>query len=429
MVEAQSTIRLEDITPSKGSLVCTFTYGTKLEDYLNSSVLYFNYDFAVEGVPKGVLSIPPLGVLAPLAWIIGAVVVAKEADNQYLSSLQKVAAVMQKMYPSVKISSAMDCTGVATPWPESDDRSCLLYSGGVDSTASLLRNLGPNLSLVSIRGTPDLRLWEEEYWNRVQQRLAPFVKGLGIERHVIETNALDVVNLNGLNKAFQSAFERGWWENLSHGLLLLSLCAPLTYQMGVRKMMIASSFSRKHSEPWGSNPAADQSICWGGLTTIHDSYDLTRLQKIREVLVPYMKEHSGAVQLRVCTGGREVRLASGSLNCGKCEKCTRTMLSLLCAGADPAECGFPTPNFVEMKAGLISGRLRTQRGYSLQTLHNEKSPPKPELTLRYPGFSEFLDWFYNWEFPLPRKRRGILRGLAPNGTRRRRVVDALFTSP
>jgi len=417
-------IRLEEIAPFKSSYICKFDFDSELERCFNSSVLYFNYDFPIDRVPQSVLSVPILGVLAPVAWVTGARVVANEADANYLASLHKVAAAMQGTYPTVRIASELECKGVDTPWPSKGERTCLLYSGGVDSTVSLLRNLGPNISLMSVKGTPDMRLWEAEFWDRVETGLSPFLKSLGVERHVVETNALDVVNFGELNRRFKGKFDSGWWENLAHGLLLTSLCSPYTYVGGINRMMIASSYSAENAHPWGSSPDSDRNIAWGAVTTIHDSFDMQRTRKVKEVLAPYMAAHPGLVRLRVCTGKRTERLASGVLNCGKCEKCIRTEMVLMWAGSDPSTCGFPPPNFAEIKEGLISRRFVNQYPASLLKLQASKAPLDGELTSRYPAMGDFFEWFYGWKIPVG-PRKGLLKRVAPEGSKRRRVIDAV----
>ena len=280
--------------------------------------------------------------------------------------------------------------------------------------------------LATVRGAPDLRLWEGEFWDRVESRVAPFIRGIGVERHVIETNALDAVNFGALGGTLKDTLPWGWWENLAHGLALLSFCAPLTHYRKVGRMMIASSFSVDEHEAWGSTPESDRLVGWGGLTTVHDSFDLPKVRKVREVFAPYVESHPGPVPLRACTGKREARLESGELNCGQCEKCVRTVLMLLTAGIDPATCGFPAPDLDVLKEGLISGRFRNASGVSLRAIRAAKTPPKPELVRLYTGLSQFLDWLYRWDPPPLGKKRRKLARLAPRGTRRRMAKDALF---
>lgn len=419
----QPRINVEKITPMGNTLICGFSYDAALEPYFNSGLIYVNYDFPLERIPSSVLSIPVMGLLVPVAWAVGATVVAEAVDGRFVESLRRVEGIMKQMYPRMKTSAEVQCSPIDTPWPQDGERDCLLYSGGIDSTASAIRHLGPNLTLASIRGAPDLRLWEGEFWERAERSLKPFVESIGVDRHVIETNALDVVNFEGLNLALKGTFDHGWWENLSHGLILLSFCAPFTFVGGVKRMMIASSNYQLDNEPWGSTPASDQSIAWGPVSTVHDSYDLSRLRKIKEILAPYMAQHPGTVPLRVCTGRRERRLASGTLNCGLCPKCVRSSLGLLWAGVDPASCGFPPPDFATIKGGLISGRFRTAVAYTLRTIQASRNPPTEELSAIYPTYADFLNWFYDWEFPKGTGRKGTLTRLAPKGSRRRRLLD------
>ena len=418
-------IRIEKVVPARHSITCTFGYDAGLEPYFKSSLLYVNYGFPVEEIPESVLSIPVLGLLVPVAWAAGATVAAGEVDSRFLASLRKVGEIMQGMYPTLSLSTDIRCTAVDTRWPAGGERDCLLYSGGIDSTSSLIRNLSPNLVLASIRGTPDLRLCDDRFWERTERGLQPFLKSTGIERQVIETNALDVVSLGSLNTTPRGSFSSGWWENLSHGLILLSLCAPFTYVGKVRRMMIASSFSQSTSEPWGSTPASDANVAWGSVTTVHDSFDLLRVEKAKQILAPYMAQHPGLVQLRVCTGKRERRLASGALNCGECPKCVRTMLGLMQAGVDPAECGFPQPDFAEFRRGLISGRLLPPLSISMRVIHDSRNPPDGELAVRYPEYGKFLSWYYDWKMPADAERKWASK-LAPKGTRRRKILHDIL---
>jgi hypothetical protein len=417
-------IRVEKIVPARQSLLCYFSYDTPLEPYFNSSLLCINYGFEVEQIPESVLSIPVLGFLVPVAWTAGATVTAGGVDSSFVVSLRRVGEIMREMYPDLNISTNIRCSAADTPWPKGGERDCLLYSGGVDSTCSLLRNLGPNLVLASIRGTPDLRLWEDKFWERTERSLQPFLKNIGIERQVIETNALDVVNFRSLNATLKGLTE-GWWENLSHGLILLSICAPFTYIGKIKRMMIAASFSQQRSEPWGSTPASDSSVAWGGVTTVHDSFDLARIEKIERILAPYMAQHPGIVQLRACTGRRDGRLASGTLNCGTCKKCARTALALMHAGIDPAECGFPPPNFPEIRRGLMSGRLVGPHPFSMKTIHDSRRLPDRELLARYPAYGEFLSWYYDWKWPVATRSKWASK-LAPRGSRRRKLVSDIL---
>ena len=154
---------------------------------------------------------------------------------------------------------------------------------------------------------------------------------------MIETDALDVIDFRLLGKDFAFPLKYGWWEKLAHGLMLTSLFAPLTFVRKIDHVLIASSATKQSFEPWGSDKVSDEKIKWSGTNVIHDSYDLSRAGKVKEILAPYVKlQHEQFIPLRVCTGKLSARLKSQTLNCGRCEKCRRSMVGLLIEGIDPS---------------------------------------------------------------------------------------------
>ncbi len=73
-------------------------------------------------------------------------------------------------------------------------------------------------------------------------------------------------------------------------------------------------------------------IAWAGVNVVLDNYELSRQQKIRHFLKDYVKGNP-SIFLKACN----VLPVS---NCGKCEKCFRTIIGLVVEGIDPNKCGF-----------------------------------------------------------------------------------------
>jgi len=422
-------IEIEDVWVAGGTLIFKVELDPSIESFVNSGLFYFKYDLPVDEVPECILSIPLLGCLAPLAWTVGADLAIGDVDSEYLSCVQEIGSQMKKWYPE----AVSDVSIVAKPVPTAsgwnDGRRGLLYTGGVDSTASMLRNGQADLSLFMIRGTPEIRLYEARYFKRVRDSLDPFVGSLGLEIHTVETNALDVMDFRLLSSEKKDQFTDGWWENLAHSLVLLSACAPYTYLKGTGKLLIASSFNQV-VKAWGSTPATDQMVKWGGLHVVHDSYDLSRMKKVEQVIAPYARERGGSIPLRVCTGRKSVRLDSGALNCGRCEKCVRTMLQLMFCGLDPARCGFDTTSFVPatIRAELESGRLKPAHNpNSWRSLFTTADPKYQALEGTYPGLGGFVSWLREWDFK-PKVTLGerMTNILAPKGSRRRKIAGAVL---
>lgn len=405
------------------------SYSKSLIRYLTTGLMYVKYDFSIEAVPPSILSIPLLGFLAPLSWLTGAEIRVGDVDEVYLNSLPQVSLEFQKMFPKVSFSGRIRAQPVGTISDWDSTKYCLLYSCGVDATSSLIRNLEKRPTLMTVKGTLDLQLREDQYWNRVQNRVQPFVRSLGLESHVVETNAIDMVKLETLGADFGSQLGIGWWEGLAHGLFLLSLCAPYSYLDRIGNLMIASSHTEKDQRPWGSSPMTDEKVGWGGARVIHDSYDLQRVEKIRQVLIPYMKRSGNAIPLRVCVGGESARLASDQLNCGQCSKCMLVELVLVLSGSDAEENGFDISpaSLSALKRNLEGGRFGEEVDPITWKFIKTNARDLPEqIASKHPGLREFCQWFADWDDKAGMKGSHYLDRVAPKGSRRRDVARALF---
>jgi hypothetical protein len=421
-------IELESAEAHRNTLLIRISYHELLDPFLTSGLFYARYDFTIEEIPPSMLSIPLLGFLAPLAWLTGAEIRAEEIDEDYLNSLPVVAEEFRKMYPHIPFSGAIRANPVHTPSQWDREKYCVLYSGGVDSTCSLIRNIGKKPSTLTIRGAPDLPLQDDRYWARVQERTQRFVKDLGAESHFVETNALGMVNQQAIRDHFRSQLRIGWWEGLAFGLFFLSMSAPYTYRERIGNVIIGSSNTAKTQVPWGSSPMTDEKVRWGDVKVIHDSYDLEKGDKIRQILVPYAKEHGGAIPLRVCIGRRSIMSEGDQINCGQCPKCMVVELSLILAGADAGDFGFNISpgTLAGLRQNLEEGEFgRTYDKTSWRFIKENARSAPIEITSKHPGLRDFLDWFAAWN-ERPTKKVRFLDRVAPPGSRRRDLARAGF---
>ena len=97
----------------------------------------------------------------------------------------------------------------------------------------------------------------------------------------------------------------------------------LLLQCELERILIAGSDSYATLVPWGSHPLLDPLFGTDALGIEHDGCEATRVQKVERIASSALaREH-----LRVCPE----QLAE--LNCGRCEKCLRTMTTLRLIGA------------------------------------------------------------------------------------------------
>lgn len=120
------------------------------------------------------------------------------------------------------------------------------------------------------------------------------------------------------------------WDYIHGGCLA---AVGLFLRGAFRQIYIPSSFSLEEQVPWGSCLALDGHWSTENTTFVHDGIEAARLDKViwQVAQSPLALEH-----LRVCYEN-----VKGSYNCGRCDKCLRTMINLYIAGALEKSKTFP----------------------------------------------------------------------------------------
>ena len=183
------------------------------------------------------------------------------------------------------------------------------FSGGVDSFYSVLQHLDEIDGLVFVHGF-DIRPRDLALRGRISASLGRAAALLGKPLIEVETN------VRGFSDRFAA------WSDEYHGSALASVALLLSPQFG--RFYIPASFSPAYSAPWGSHKDLDPLWSTEATEIIHDGADATRVDKARLLAGSDVALQS----LRVCWENR-----GGRYNCGRCEKCIRTMVNLRVAGA------------------------------------------------------------------------------------------------
>ena len=116
--------------------------------------------------------------------------------------------------------------------------------------------------------------------------------------------------------------DRNLWLNKFFGAVLAAVAHAFDSRLNL--VYIASSYDIPNLGPCGSHPLLDPEYSSFDLTIKHRDLELSRLDKLRLVADWDVAFHN----FRVCLANVKDRL-----NCGKCEKCVRTMTELLAIGA------------------------------------------------------------------------------------------------
>jgi len=193
----------------------------------------------------------------------------------------------------------------------------MAFSGGVDACFTTFRHatnrcgrLNRNLKAGLMIHGVDIPLQQKEVFERASKNSEAILESLGLELITMATN-FKALSLG------QDAF-----AGMTGSCLMLF--------QGTYKAGLISSTEPYQSLviPWGTNPLTDHLVSSDAFEIIHDSADFTRTEKMA-----MLAEWPEAVsRLRVCWYGPQNQKNFDRLNCGRCEKCVRTILNLRVVG-------------------------------------------------------------------------------------------------
>jgi len=331
----KKTINIVDTKVRNGNtVVFKLSYPKSIKKYLASDYIYAEYSTRIDSVDESILNIPAVSSLVPLAWAVGADLSVKKLDKTFVESLNRVKPVFEKWHPNFSFSTRIGVEELVSN-NFSNKGYSLLFSGGLDSTVSYIRNKEKKPNLIFIRGL-DISTNNVSLWDSARAQVVAFAKKEDVKVYFVKSNIRELFYDNLLSVEFG----RSWWVRVSHGLTLIGLCAPLSKD-GFGTLLIASTRGPQHPgenrPPLGSSPLIDEKLSWADIKVVHDSYDLNRQQKIKYVLKKYT-ETGHYPFLRVCTEGKK------NLNCGKCKRCLPTIAGLALEGIDPNKCGLKMDN-------------------------------------------------------------------------------------
>lgn len=202
-----------------------------------------------------------------------------------------------------------------------EPRAGALFSGGIDALA-MVRDNHLNFAPDHPRHIKDGILvygvlqGENEYdpsFQNVVNAVSTMAEDAGLNLIQVYTNAY--AHFRDLDSDFS------FWRYEYHGSFLASIAHAFAPRLSVAS--IASTYDFANLEPWGSHPLLDPLYSSTSLQIRHENAALSRLEKTQLV-----GEWDVALKnLRVCN--EKESYSQGNYNCGKCEKCVRTMTAFL----------------------------------------------------------------------------------------------------
>jgi hypothetical protein len=233
--------------------------------------------------------------------------------------------------------------------PRRSERAAFFFSGGIDSFATLRANRlyfapehpGSIKDGLLVYG---LELDDLEVFDYVVDSLSNAAKEIGISLIPVYTNIYLPYRPEDKTTGFK------FWIDEFIGAALAAIAHAFARRFNV--ISLSSTFDIPNLHPHGSHPNLDPNYSSSDLRIRHEGITLSRLEKTKLIAdwdVPLR-------HLRVCN--LFSRYQPDQLNCGRCEKCVRTMLAFLSLGILDRVTAFPTQEISEelLQSALVMNK-------------------------------------------------------------------------
>lgn len=205
----------------------------------------------------------------------------------------------------------------ATSSPESSDGIGLAFSGGVDAFHSLLKHRDEVSHLWFVHGF-DVPLWRTDLRSAITRHLSSVAEATGQELVEVVTNV----------KPWADRFTR--WSETYVGPATAGIALGHSPMWG--SSLIASSGAGERQAKWSTHPDLDPLWSSGSVDIVNDQSHVERVQKVRDIA----SWDVAMKHLRVCWMNPHQ-----AYNCGRCEKCSRTIVNFIAADAYGRPCTLP----------------------------------------------------------------------------------------
>lgn len=400
-------IELSDpVVESPGTVRVDVSASGELSKYVSAGEFVVTYGFDVSDVPESLLTVPALTTMAPLAWITGSDVDCGPLDRDLRDSLQAVKHGYDRLYPGHFDADTEIRSDEIVETSATGDDYGMLFTGGVDSTATYLRHRDRSPRLISVKNS---RYYDGE-WQRRTEYIETLAAAEGLEYSIVRSNVGSVLDHRILGLEFRSAIDRSWWGGVQYGIAYMGLCAPICHRHGVDHLLQGSGYTQDPTYP-EAQPFIVDPLSFGGVTCELDAVEETRQEKIDHIASHV--DDLDVLTLHSCSSHR----ADG--NCCACAKCYRTLLGVAAAGVDPAAVGF------EVDEGILTAiRSELERGeIEFKPVHvvmwSEIQDRVDDERFFYSGCRDFVEWFADYD--LERNRVADSGGLSV----KQRIYDNL----
>jgi hypothetical protein len=295
----------------------------------------YDEEINLEKFDYSIVTLPFLTNVLSLVWISGKDYTIEEMDIEVYESFERLRKVFEIMYPKTPWTGQLIPKKFVshTPVEEKDPGAiALLFSSGVDSTASSFYHRDRHQLLITAWGQSGLPLDERKLWEKHKQVMIDFAEQYGHENTFFTSNYYYFLNLPKLKNLSPEILT--WRIHAIEDIGWAGLAAPILLTRGIKILRIASSMHWNQKGTSAMNPYIDGNIRFAGLEFHQDLFSMSRLGKIEYIVKLCDQGITHKPHFIICQKPDIVD------NCSACEKCYLTIALLIGAGANPQEYGF-----------------------------------------------------------------------------------------
>lgn len=363
--------------------------------YVNQDLtISYPSDINIRNLPNSIIEIPLITSSIAVIWISGNQYSIEEMDEDLFNSLIKIKEFFRRYFCNTSWDGELVPKRLVKNTLPVTVRPAMLFTAGLDSTATLFKHFDENPILIS--------------YNDPNEIAAAFAKQYHFDFHTIYVN-----HEQFLKRAYLSTLScdiEEWLWDTSLGLTFIGIAAPFLYAKGISNFYISpDSHWLAHIFPDGlpmqraACPIIDENLSPMGIKVTHALFDMTRVDKVEWVSKFCTQNGLPKPQLTVCWQPRTIP------NCNRCEKCFRTMFEIIAVGEDPRDYGFllSTDEFIKQFSAFMKHfKIKTRLIYSyhrdvqLALIKNLEKLPQEYRTF-YEGFINIDLWSLIDEPPRP----------------------------
>lgn len=326
------SIWIKEIITDKNCVTYHLEVSKGLICYFSSNCeMFAEFGFDVSDIPKSILAIPILSNIMQFAWLFDCVVWIESVDKQFYECLPRIKRSFQEMYRNYNFGGSLIAAKVIENEYRVENENALLFTGGVDATATFLRIRDTNPILIDTFGWCNDKDDESSVFKADISAIDRFAEENCIRAEYIKSNFATFIKPERVNKILNKRIHNSWWFGFQHSLAFLGVASIVAFYYHVRTIYIGSSYTFGQAVNCVSDPRIDREFKVASCNVVHDAYELSRQEKIRTI-VKAKKDFNLSINLRVCSFNEK--------NCNHCEKCFRTMIGIIAEGGNVNDFGF-----------------------------------------------------------------------------------------